>query len=186
MNNDSIELVNAVGGGDISIELDLRELSESLELPVNRYDPGHHPSLYIKFNEEGATLLIFRTGKYNIAGADSIDNLLFTNDLLLEELADLGIVSAKIDSNFDIRNLVYTTEFETEFDLSKLTIGLGMENSEYEPEQFPGLQYTPQDEQGLFLIFRTGKVILTGVNNEDVANILFSDLKYRLRELGAI
>jgi len=51
-----------------------------------------------------------------------------------------------------------------------------MENSEYEPEQFPALDYRPPDTGGLFKIFRTGKITLTGVTDPDVAEEAFESL----------
>jgi len=181
-----IELVNAVGGGDLHTKLDLDELSESIDTPANRYDPEYHPSLYVKFDEEGATVLIFRTGKYNIAGAESVDELYSTHEMLISRLSDIGIDVSKADESFELRNLVFIEDLGAEFDLAELTIGLGMEHSEYEPEQFPGVQYKPPENQGLFLIFRTGKVILTGVNEEKAAKSSFSVLRKHLKKIGAI
>lgn len=181
-----IELVNAVGGGSLHTELNLGELSESIETPVSRYDPEFHPSLYVKFDEEGATVLIFRTGKYNIAGAESVDELYSTHEMLISRLSNMGINVHNADKSFELRNLVFMEDLETEFDLAELTIGLGMEHSEYEPEQFPGVQFKPPENQGLFLIFRTGKIILTGVNAEKAAESSFSMLRKRLKKLGAI
>lgn len=181
-----IQLVNAVGGGDINQELNLRKLSDSLNTHVNRYEPEHHPSLYLRFAEEGATVLVFRTGKYNIAGAESVPDLINSSDTLLNKLSDLGINVSGVENTFEVRNLVFSAEFETEFELNELTIALGLENAEYEPEQFPGIQFNPQSGNGLFLIFRTGKVLLIGVTEENTANDLFSNLNEKLTKLGAI
>lgn len=181
-----MELVNAVGGGDLQVELHLGELSQSIDTPVSRYDPEHHPSLYVKFDEEGATILIFRTGKYNIAGAKSVDELYSAHEKLIDKLLNMGLDIPEAEQSFELRNLVFVEDIDTEFDLAELAVGLGMENSEYEPEQFPGLQLNPPEDKGLFLIFRSGKVILTGVNNEKDAESSFSMLRKRLNEIGAI
>jgi len=182
----SIELVNAVGGGDIHSELDLNKLLNDLDVPIKRYDPEYHPSLYVRFEKEGATILIFRTGKYNIAGAESVQDLVTSNKELLTRLTNLGIETSKSESSFEIRNLVFSSEFESEFKLEALTVGLGLEYTEYEPEQFPGVQYTPHGGGGTFLIFRTGKIILTGVNKTDKAKHMFEDLEETLLNMGAI
>lgn len=47
-----------------------------------------------------------------------------------------------------------------EFDLHAL--GLVLDGSEYEPEQFPGLIYRVKDPKTTFLLFRSGKVVCTG------------------------
>lgn len=182
----SIELVNAVGGGDVNAELDLDYLFEVLETPTKSYDPEHHPSLYLRFYKEGATVLIFRTGKYNIAGADSIHDLARTNEELLHQMSNIGVDISSSRQKFDVRNLVYTSEFDTEFDLNTLAVGLGIEFAEYEPEQFPGVHYRARNNKGVFLIFRTGKVILTGVKSKSEAKRTFNDLYECLLEMSAI
>jgi transcription initiation factor TFIID TATA-box-binding protein len=181
-----VNLVNAVGGGDLHVELDLGELSEAINTPVCRYDPEYHPSLYIRFDEEGATILVFRTGKYNIAGANSVQELHEAHRKLINILSHLGIETSEAEGSFELRNLVFVEDLETEFDLTELTIGLGMEQAEYEPEQFPGVQFNQPGEQGLFLIFRTGKIILTGVNDQKAAESSFSMLRKRLKKISAI
>ena len=42
------------------------------------------------------------------------------------------------------------------------TIAFNLENSEYEPEQFPGLVYRMKEPKVAFLLFGSGKVICTG------------------------
>jgi len=182
----SIELVNAVGGGDVHSELDLDVLLDLIDAPVKRYDPEYHPSLYLKLQEGGTTILVFRTGKYNIAGAESIQDLVITNKRFLCQLSELGIDISDSEDSFEVRNLVFNSEFDAEFDLSTLVVGLGLEYAEYEPEQFPGVQYKPPTGKGVFLIFRTGKVILTGATKKDVAEDMFRKLRDDLRDMGAI
>lgn len=179
-----MNIVNAVGGGSLHRDVHLDKLARSISCPVARYDPEHHPSLYIKLEEDGAVILLFRTGKYNIAGASSVEDLISTNEEFLAVMTDLGIEQPEFEDSFEVRNLVYEHDFRTEFDLSTLAIGLGMEHSEYEPEQFPGLQYSPPEIDGLFLIFRTGKVILTGTKTEEEADDAFSVLNSKFEDLG--
>jgi transcription initiation factor TFIID TATA-box-binding protein len=180
------KLVNAVGGGDLHSEVDQRTLSESIETPINRYDPEHHPSLYLKMDVDGATILLFRTGKYNIAGAASIDELLETNERFLHELDHLGVPTGKSDGSFEIRNLVYLSNLDVELELSQLALGLGIEHAEYEPEQFPGLHYTPPETDALLTIFRTGSVTLTGIRDEEIAKEVFCGLREKLSKLGIL
>jgi len=186
VDNSRIKLVNAVGGGDLHIELDLGELFQSIGTPVSRYDPEHQPSLYVKFDEEGATVLIFRTGKYNIAGAESINELYSTHKALTTRLLNMSLPISKANESFEVRNLVFVEDLGAELDLAELAIGLGMEYSEYEPEQFPGVHFKPPENEGVFLIFSTGKLILTGVKTEKAAKLSFFMLRERLKKMGAV
>jgi transcription initiation factor TFIID TATA-box-binding protein len=40
-------------------------------------------------------------------------------------------------------------------------------NTEYEPEQFPGLVYKLMDVGATFLLFSNGKIVCTGTKSED-------------------
>jgi len=40
-----------------------------------------------------------------------------------------------------------------------------MENTEYEPEQFPGLVYKLEDPTATILLFSNGKLVCTGTKN---------------------
>ncbi len=168
------ELVNAVGGGELGEELNLQYLYEVLDGEDIRYDPEHWPGLYIRFTEESPAILVFRTGKYNIAGADSVQQLRQVNENFLKKIEELGISREK--NSFEIRNLVFLDRYRRELNLEQIVIALGFEETEYEPEQFPGVLYRPADTVGTFLIFRNGKVILTGANSSGAASNAFLTL----------
>ncbi len=174
-------LVNAVGGGSLGQELDLQSLYEVLDGEEVRYDPEHWPGLYLRFTEDSPAVLIFRTGKYNIAGADSIQQLNRVNDDFISQMNELGI--KRDGSSFEVRNLVFLDQYSRELNLDQIVVALGFEESEYEPEQFPGVLYRPKDATGTFLIFRNGKVIFTGSNSASDAETAFASLFGLLDEL---
>lgn len=167
------ELVNAVGGGSLGVELDLDELCQSINGDTIEYEPEVWPGLKIKFESESPVILVFRTGNYNIAGAGSISELYDTKELFILKISELGISNVKED--FEVRNLVFLGRYDRELDLDAITVALGLENTEYEPEQFPGSLYNPPACQGTFLIFRNGKIILTGAKGEAAAEEAFAD-----------
>lgn len=168
------ELVNAVGGGNLSQEIDLKRLYETIDGEEVRYDPEHWPGLYVRFTTESPAVLVFRTGKYNIAGADSVQELHEANQEFLIQIRELGV--NKKEPSFEVRNLVFLDQYGRELNLDQVVIALGLENAEYEPEQFPGILFRPSDATGTFLIFRNGKVILTGAKLSDEATDAFTDL----------
>lgn len=177
------QLVNAVGGGDLGVELDLYEILKEIELPGLSYEPEVYPGLRFKFEDEGGTVMLFRTGKYNIAGATSIEELWEIHQNLvnlIESLLDRDINSA--DERFEVRNLVYLDKYPQELELSELCIALGMENTEYEPEVYPSLQYTSTDYPGIFFIYPNGKVSLVGTTDPDKVPQAFDQLFEELDE----
>ena len=172
------EIVNAVGGGDLNQELDLQFLFDTLSAKEIRYEPEHWPGLYMRLKKESPAVMVFRTGKYNIAGAGSIEKLNQSNEEFLSVIENIGIKFN--NTGFNVRNLVFIEKYGRELDLNQLAVGLGLENTEYEPGQFPGLLYRTSQFSGTFLLFKNGKVILTGLKNVDKSideyEVLFSKL----------
>jgi len=168
--------VSVVGGGSLGYELDLPSIYQDIESEVKQYEPESYPALVLKFNEDGATVMLFSSGKYNIAGASSIRELHQTHRRVVNTITQMLGVDIDADSECELRNLVYRDDFGTNLKLEALVLLLGVENVEYEPEQFPALDYRPPEMSGLFKIFRTGKVTLTGVTDPDEAEEAFNNL----------
>jgi transcription initiation factor TFIID TATA-box-binding protein len=173
-----MELVSVVGGGNLGRELDLAAVSQDFPAPVLEYEPESYPALYIRFEEDGATVMSFTSGKYNIAGAKSVRELRDTNQQFVSTIEDL--LSTELESardSLEVRNMVFVDELRYEVDLNSIGEILGSENVVYEPEQFPALNYRPENYEGLFKIFRTGKITLTGATDPEEAKTEFEKLK---------
>jgi TATA-box binding protein (TBP), component of TFIID and TFIIIB len=175
------DLVNAVGGGELNEEIDLDELYNEIEGEDIRYDPEYWPGLYVRFTADSPVILLFRTGKYNIAGADSVSELREADEKITSLLQSLGI--GENVAEFEVRNLVLLNRYSRELNLEQLMLALGLENSEYDPEQFPGLVYDCSDTTGTFIIFTNGKVILTGATDLEKAK---SDLERLFTKLDTL
>ena len=65
-------------------------------------------------------------------------------------------------------------------DLNKATIV--MENVMYEPEVFPGLIYRMKEPKSVLLLFSTGKIVCTGVKDEETVKLVFDKLYRVVRE----
>lgn len=161
-----VEVVNAVGSGFLNREFDLSVVAEDLGSAAD-FDPEKYPGMYIRFSEDSPLVTLYRTGKYIVTGADSVDELEESNDKLLNLLCDNGIIDRSDVEWFEVQNLVCTTNFDQDLNLSALAIGLGLEQTEYEPEQFPGLVYRNPDLESVILIFSTGKAVITGSSDLD-------------------
>lgn len=64
-----------------------------------------------------------------------------------------------------IENVVASTEFDGRIPLNRLATEL--ENTEYEPEQFPGLVYRLKEPKAAALLFSSGKVVCTGTKSPE-------------------
>jgi transcription initiation factor TFIID TATA-box-binding protein len=169
--------ISGVGGGDLGVELKLEAVYEDLDVPTIRYEPETFPALYLRFSENMPMATVFQSGKYNISGGPDIKSLHKTNSKIINKLDQLldENISSEMES-IEIRNLVYKKRFDREFELSELAIQLGLKFTEYEPEQFPGIIYRPENENYIFLIYSTGNVILTGIKRQNKADGAFCKL----------
>ena len=70
--------------------------------------------------------------------------------------------------------------------LNDVAMGLGLENVEYEPEQFPGLVYRLKEPRVAMLLFGSGKIVCTGARKiEDVSRAV-EKLAAELSSLGLL
>jgi len=173
MSNEHLELVNTVAGGRIDSEVDLQALKEDIPFGTC-YIKG--PGLYFKFDKESPTIVLARSGKYFFTGSRSLQEVESTRTAVLNLFLDLGLIETAGDQDFSVKNMVFTADLDHSMDLSHLSIVLGLESVEYEPEQFPGLIYRPNKYDCVFLIFASGKVVITGSTNPDTAKIAFDQL----------
>lgn len=172
-----ITIANVFGSGNLGIELDLTKLGSDLDLPYIEYDPSNFHGLFVRLIEGGPLITIYRSGKYIISGCSTLEQLYETNDTFLMQLSKLEIVAANSDPEFAVQNVVCTGQLNNTVDLNTLSIALGLESVEYEPEQFPGLIYRPADYTAVLLVFATGKIVVTGASEVDCAEQAFEHLQ---------
>ena len=161
LSSEGIQTQNIVAKLDLDIELDLSYLSS--QLTKSNYDPEQAPSLIFRV-EDLPTVLITKSGALLFTGGDSMELILSAYECIARELAEVGVKPLKSKEEIEIQNVVSTLELPTEVDLHTLSINLGIENLEYEPEQFPGLVYRISDGP-VTLIFSSGKVVITGARS---------------------
>ena len=169
-----------VGSGDLGLEVDIPELAADIESASTEYDPSNYHGLYVRFAEKGPLITVYRTGKYIISGCSSCASLKATCKKFLQALSDLGVVEGTEDPSFTLQNVVCTADLGDGVNLSTLAVALGLESTEYEPEQFPGLVYRPESHPSVLLVFTNGKVVITGSPDIESATEAFSHLQSRI------
>jgi len=87
-----------------------------------------------------------------------------------------------MSSEIKIVNVVVSTKIGDDIDLEYVADIL--DNSEYEPEQFPGLVCRLSDPKVALLIFRSGKLNCTGAKSKEDAIIAINKVMGYLREAG--
>lgn len=89
-----------------------------------------------------------------------------------------------IMEDIKIENVVASTDFKRRMPLDKIAIYL--ENTEYEPEQFPGLVYRLKDPKAAALIFGSGKIVCTGTTSPEQAEEAVLKIIEELKESDVV
>lgn len=177
-----MHIVSTMGSGELGREIDLSAVIEALDAEYGVETTAHSDSMStIRLEEGGPALTLYRTGTFQIRGTGSRESLFQANDDLLNALERIGLDLNEV--SFEQNNAVFLEDFETEIQLEALAILLGLENVEYEPEQFPGVIYRPPDLETVMLIFSSGKSIISGTTSEEIARQSASHLQDKLKEL---
>ncbi len=102
---------------------------------------------------------------------------------IIRTLKRYNIVISK-EPEITIQNVVASGNLHAEVNLEKVAYLL--ENSMYEPEQFPGLIYRMDDPKVVLLIFSSGKLVCTGAKKEDEVKQAVNKIYQRLKSLGVL
>jgi len=175
----NIEIHNMVITVQFSDRIDLDKLAS--KLPNAEYFPDNFPGVVYRMKNPKASFLIFSSGKATCTGTASEKDAKEAIENMSKLLKDMGI-DVKIPK-IEIQNIVASTNLDTRFDIDKMAFEL--ENTEYEPETFPGLVYKMKGSV-TFLIFGTGKIVCVGARSTKDIKESFDRLVKKLREIKAL
>ncbi len=180
---DAPTIENVVASTGINQELNLESVAEDLDR--TDYDREKFPGAVYRTQNPKSASLIFRTGKIVCTGTKSTDDVYESLDIVFDELRGLGI---DVPSNPEIviQNIVSTGNLDCPVNLHATAVGFGLENIEYEPEQFPGLVYRMDDPDVVTLIFGSGKVVVTGAKEPAEADRALDVISSRLDSLNLL
>lgn len=174
--HDNITVVNIVVSSSLGKDIPLERMAATL--PNTEYNPEQFPGLVIKFREPGTSALIFSSGNIVCTGANTLDEVDDSLDLIVEAVEKID-VEIEITPEYEVQNIVASGNIGADLNLNVLAMQL--DNTEYEPEQFPGLVYKLDKARATFLLFSNGKIVCTGTKHEDMVHesvdLLMKNLK---------
>jgi len=141
-------------------EFNLEKLTRLLDGAV--YDPKVFPGITYKSYHPRASFLIFGSGKMNCVGARSVSDAKQAIWKLTRKLRKARI-KVKTEPKLKVQNIVASVDFGRKFDLED--IARRFENTEYEPEVFPGLVFRLDDPKVVVLLFVSGKGVCAGAKS---------------------
>ena len=92
------------------------------------------------------------------------------------------VKKAKTKKEIKVVNIVISTSLEHEIPLEKMAATLS--NTEYNPEQFPGLVIRIKEPKTSALIFSSGKVVCTGARSMDKVHQAIKKIIKSLEKMG--
>src|SRR3990167_4474265 len=156
-----IKIQNIVISSDLEHDIPLIKLAETL--PNTEYNPEQFPGLVMRIKEPKTSALIFSSGKIVCTGARSMPKVKEAIKKIVENIEKIKI-KITIEPKIIVQNMVASGSIGMDLNLNELAIKL--QNTEYEPEQFPGLVYKLQGTRATFLLFSNGKIVCTGTRSE--------------------
>ena len=177
-----IEIQNIVASTTVADELDLNALAVALS--DAEYDPQRFPGLVLRMKEPKTAALLFRSGKMVCTGAKVLEDVSRAIKLVCKRIEEAGFGGIHHDPKIDIQNIVATSALGAELNLNAVAVGLGLEQVEYEPEQFPGLVYRMKDPKVVLLLFGSGKLVCTGARKPQDAEVAVQKIEAELRSVG--
>ncbi|MEM1538244.1 MAG: TATA-box-binding protein [Candidatus Nezhaarchaeales archaeon] len=172
---------NVVASVTLDQNLDLDVIAG--EIPRTEYNPDAFPGLIYRLEKPKTATLIFSSGKMVCTGAKSEKEVYRAVRKIVQELKQHRIVILK-EPKVQIQNIVASANLNAEINLEKAAYLL--ENSMYEPEQFPGLITRLEDLGVVLLLFSSGKMVCTGAKREEDVKIAVERIYEKLRELGVL
>ena len=180
---ETLTIENVVASTGVGQELDLESLA--MDMRGADYDPDNFPGLVYRTQDPKAAALIFRSGKVVCTGANSVDAVHKAIAIVFDKLRELGIPIGD-SPKITVQNIVTSADLGESLNLNAIAIGLGLEDVEYEPEQFPGLVYRVDEPDVVTLLLGSGKVVITGGKEPDDAAQALDKIEAELDELGLL
>jgi transcription initiation factor TFIID TATA-box-binding protein len=162
-------------GKPISLEKMLKEVEDT------EWQPEQFPGLVYKIKDPRASALIFSQGKVVCTGTKSEEDLRAAMQKIVDRIRKAGIPMPK-KFETKVENIVASTKIKADLDLDEIAFKL--ENSEYEPEQFPGLVYRIKEPRVAFLLFTSGRIICAGAQNLESVHRALHKFKENLAAIG--
>jgi len=167
-----IRIQNMSCTANLGVRLDLKRIS--LKCRNTEFNPRRFAAVIMRLREPRATALIFASGKMCVTGTKSTHNATLATKRFAYIIERVGFKPEE-HLNFKVQNIVGTTDVGFPLRLEGLVYAHSMYAS-FEPELFPGLIYRMIKPRVVFLIFVSGKLVITGARTEDDLKQAFTKL----------
>ncbi|MBI2047456.1 TATA-box-binding protein [Candidatus Pacearchaeota archaeon] len=160
MTKTSLKVQNIVATTSLGKPIPLTKLARTQN--NTEYNPEQFPGLVLRVKKPKSAVLVFSSGNLVCTGTKSVQQVKEVVNAVIKQLRRINI---KITDKprINVQNIVASGSIDMTLNLNLLALHL--ENTEYEPEQFPGLVYKLVEPTATFLLFSNGKLVCTGTKN---------------------
>jgi transcription initiation factor TFIID TATA-box-binding protein len=179
----NLTIQNIVATSSLGKPVSLTKLAKSYT--NTEYNPEQFPGLVLRVKKPKSAVLVFSSGNLVCTGTKSVAQV---KEVIEQVIKQLGKIGVKITDKpkITVQNIVASGTINVDLNLNILALEL--ENTEYEPEQFPGLVYKLDEPTTTFLLFSNGKLVCTGTKNkqqlDDAMEQLNKNIKAVLKRLA--
>ena len=175
-----IKVVNIVVTTNLEHKLHLEKIASTLSNV--EYNPEQFPGLVLRIKEPKTSALLFTSGRVVCTGAKDMATAKKAIHKIIGSLKKVN-VKITIEPILKIQNLVGAGGLG--FDLNLNSLVMKLKNTEYEPEQFPGLVYKMKYPfHASFLLFSNGKIVCTGTKSKEEMEKCLEQLVKDLKKTG--
>jgi transcription initiation factor TFIID TATA-box-binding protein len=180
----TINIENVVASTKLADEFDLHKIEAELE--GAEYNKEKFPGLVYRVKAPRAAFLIFTSGKVVCTGAKNVEDVRTVITNMAKTLKSIGFENIDLEPEIHVQNIVASADLKTDLNLNAIALGLGLENIEYEPEQFPGLVYRIKQPKVVVLIFSSGKLVVTGGKSPEECEEGVRIVRQQLENMGLL
>jgi transcription initiation factor TFIID TATA-box-binding protein len=176
----SLKIQNIVATASLNKAIPLTTLAKTI--PNTEYNPGQFPGLVLRVKEPKSAVLVFSSGNLVCTGTKSVAQVKLVIEQVIKILRKIKI-NVTERPKVTVQNIVASGNINMSLNLNYLALEL--ENTEYEPEQFPGLVYKLIEPNATFLLFSNGKLVCTGTKNNQQLNDSTEQLTKIIKEANS-
>ncbi len=173
----NLKVQNIVATASLEKQVSLTKLAKSSS--DMEYNPESFPGLILRVKKPKSAVLVFSSGNLVCTGTKSISQVKEVISSVIRTLRKIGVKVTKMPK-INVQNIVASGSINLTLNLNLLALEL--ENTEYEPEQFPGLVYKLEKPNATFLLFSNGKLVCTGTKNRSELDLSKKQLLKNLKE----
>ena len=174
----NLKVQNIVATSSLGKPVSLTKLARTQ--PNTEYNPEQFPGLVLRISKPKSAVLVFSSGNLVCTGTKSVAQV---KEVINQVIKVLKKINIKITDKpkITVQNIVASGSIDLRLNLNYLALAL--ENTEYEPEQFPGLVYKLVEPNATFLLFSNGKLVCTGTKNRGQLEDSMKQLNANIKEV---